>query len=80
MCHRSVRSQVNRETRHSDAIARRRRVCREGDLEAELLMDRMVVPAGTPVPVTISPSNSPVVVMPVTMADPLVSVPVRTVD
>ena len=47
----------------------------------ELPMDWMVVPAEMPAPVTISPTNSPVVlVMPETVADPLVSVPLTEVD
>ena len=46
----------------------------------ELLTDRIVVPAGMPVPVMLSPGGQPasVLLMPVTDADPLVSVPVKT--
>ena len=44
----------------------------------ELLTDRIVVPDGMPVPVTTCPATSPIVLlMPVTDADPLVSVPVK---
>ena len=44
----------------------------------ELLIDRIVVPDGMPVPVMLWPTASPVVLLiPVTDADPLVSVPVK---
>ncbi len=44
----------------------------------ELLMAWIVVPDGTPVPVTTSPTISPVVLLtPVTDSDPLVSVPTK---
>jgi len=47
----------------------------------KLLIVWIVVPYGMPVPVTGSPTNSPVVLLrPVTDADPLVSVPVKVVD
>jgi hypothetical protein len=44
----------------------------------ELLTDRIVVPDGMPVPVTACPAASPVVLLrPVTVGNPLVSVPVK---
>ena len=46
-----------------------------------VLMLLIVVPAGMPVPLTPSPTVSPVVeVRPVTTADPTVSVPVKAVE
>ena len=45
----------------------------------ELETVRIVVPAGMPVPTIVSPASRPVrLLMPVTEADPLVSVPVKT--
>ena len=45
----------------------------------ELETARIVVPAGMQVPVTVSPATRPaMLLMPVTEADPLVSVPVKT--
>ena len=47
-------------------------------VEVRLLTDRIVVPDGMPVPVTTSPGARPAVLLtPVTLADPLVSVPVK---
>ena len=44
-----------------------------------VLTDRIVVPAGMPVPVMLSPGTRPSELLtPVTVADPLVSVPVKT--
>jgi len=46
----------------------------------KLLIVWIVVPDGMPVPVTVSPTTSPVVLlMPVTEFDPLVSVPMKVV-
>jgi len=52
----------------------------ESVMAVELLTVRIVVPDGTPVPVTDAPATSPVVLlMPVTDADPFVSVPVKVI-
>ena len=50
----------------------------ESMIELELLMASIVVPAGMPVPTTLSPTASPPVMpMPVTTVDPAVSTPVK---
>ena len=50
----------------------------ESVMAVELLTDRIIVPDGMPVPLMFCPATSPVVLlMPVTDADPLVSVPVK---